>query len=73
MFIGHAAVALAAKPLLPRVNRWVSSRQLGSGVDAMHLPLDRLVEANPKIAGWVILFFSLFAAVDFAIPLIRRL
>ena len=35
-----------------RLNRWTSTRQLGKGVDTMHLTLDRWVWSFPRAAGW---------------------
>jgi hypothetical protein len=52
-------------------NQWVSSRQMARGGDDMHMNLDRLVEANPKPAGWVIGCTSA-AAVFFGIIMLVR-
>lgn len=35
-------------------NKWVSTRRIARSGDAMHLALDRLVEAHPAPAGWII-------------------
>lgn len=52
-------------------NRWISSRQALQGVDTMHLALDRLVEAFPKSAGFLILALSLAGCVASALLLLR--
>jgi hypothetical protein len=46
-----------------RVNRWVSTRRLAEGADKMRLPLDRMVEAYPRAAGWIIVIASSVAAL----------
>lgn len=58
VFFPRALSALEA-----RANRWISTRNLATGADAMHLPLDRLVEKFPRAAGWVIAAISLIAAI----------
>ncbi|MBC8006809.1 MAG: hypothetical protein H7X76_02040 [Prolixibacteraceae bacterium] len=50
--LGFFPRALAA--LESRTNRWVSSRQVGKGADAMHLPLDRWFESSPRTAGGIL-------------------
>jgi len=52
-------------------NRWVSSRQIARGGDDMHLNLDKLVEAHPKPAGWIIACTSA-AAVLFGFLMLAR-
>lgn len=52
-------------------NRWVSSRRVVRNWDDMHLTLDRLVEAHPMPAGWVIACTSA-AAVVYGIVLLAR-
>ncbi|MGB5080913.1 MAG: hypothetical protein WBO23_09235 [Burkholderiales bacterium] len=52
-------------------NQWVSSRKIARTGDDMHMPLDRLVEAHPKIAGWIIACTSV-AAVIFGIVMLVR-
>lgn len=52
-------------------NRWVSSRQMARGGDDMHMTLDRLVEAHPKPAGWIIACTSA-AAVLFGFLMLAR-
>jgi hypothetical protein len=52
-------------------NRWVSSRQALQGADAMHLALDRLVEAFPRSAGVLILALSLAGCAASALLLLR--
>jgi hypothetical protein len=44
----------ALRALEARVNRWYSPRQLGKGVDTMHLTLDKWVETFPRTAGWML-------------------
>ncbi|HEV8646924.1 MAG TPA: hypothetical protein VGR01_15300 [Burkholderiales bacterium] len=44
----------ALRALEARVNRWYSPRQLGKGVDTMHLTLDKWVETFPRSAGWML-------------------
>ena len=52
-------------------NRWVSSRQAVRSWDDMHMTLDRLVEAHPRPAGWVIACTSA-AAVIFGLIVLTR-
>ena len=52
-------------------NRWVSSRQIARGGDDMHMTLDRLVEARPKPAGWIIACTSAAAVVLGFLMLVR--
>ena len=52
-------------------NQWVSSRQLTRGGDEMRMTLDRLVEARPKPAGWIIACTSA-AAVIVALVMLAR-
>ena len=54
-----------------QANRWVSVGKLTLGADAMHLGLDKLVEAFPRTAGWVILVAALFVAANAAILWLR--
>lgn len=35
-------------------NRWVSMRRVTRGADDPHLTLDRLIEAHPASAGWIL-------------------
>ena len=44
----------AVRVLDARLNRWTSTRQLGKGVDTMHLTLDRWVGTFPRAAGWTL-------------------
>jgi hypothetical protein len=47
-----------------RMNRWVSTRHLlPPGGDQMRTPLDVLVEAYPRTAGWIIAVSSLAVAI----------
>ena len=52
-------------------NRWVSSRQVVRSWDDMHMTLDRLVEAHPRPAGWIIVSTSA-AAVIFGLIVLTR-
>jgi len=52
-------------------NQWVSSRQIARGGDDMRMTLDRLVEAHPKQAGWIIASTSAAAVIFGLIVLIR--
>ena len=52
-------------------NRWVSSRQIARGGDDMHLNLDKLVEAHPMPAGWIIACTSAAAVIFGIIMLVR--
>lgn len=52
-------------------NQWVSSRQMARGGDDMHLTLDRLVEAHPKPAGWIIGCTSAAAVIFGFLMLVR--
>jgi hypothetical protein len=57
-----------------RMNRWYSTRRLlHSGGESMKLPLDLLVEAYPRAAGWIIAAGSLVVAIAMAILVIARL
>ncbi len=52
-------------------NRWVSSRQIARGGDDMRMTLDRLVEAHPKHAGWIIACTSAAAVIAGLIMMAR--
>jgi hypothetical protein len=57
-----------------RMNRWYSTRQLlPSGGESMKFPLELLVEAYPRAAGWIIAAGSLVVAVAMGILLVARL
>ena len=57
-----------------RMNRWYSTSQLlPSGGESMKFPLDLLVEAYPRAAGWIIAAGSLVVAVAMGILLVARL
>ena len=57
-----------------RMNRWYSTRQLlPAGGETMKFPLDLLVEASPRAAGWIIAAASLVVAVAMGILLVARL
>ena len=47
-----------------RANHWYSTRPLELAGDAVHPPLDRVVEAFPRAAGLVILVLSVIAALS---------
>jgi hypothetical protein len=69
LFFPRALVAFEA-----RMNRWYSTRQLlPPGGESMKFPLDLLVEAYPRAAGWIIAAASLVVAVAMAILVIARL
>jgi hypothetical protein len=53
-------------------NRWVSSRRFVRNWDDMHLTLDRLVEAHPGPAGWIIACTSAAAVIYAVVMLVRR-
>jgi hypothetical protein len=53
-------------------NQWFSSRRALRGGDDMHLSLDRLVEAQPRLAGWILACTALGAAVYAATLLVAR-
>jgi hypothetical protein len=43
------------RALEARANHWYSPRQaFGGSPDAMHMTLDKWVEAHPRVAGWII-------------------
>jgi hypothetical protein len=82
LLVAGCAVSVATGVLLlffPRAwgrveavaNRWYSSRQLTSGGDDMHLPLDRMVGAFPRTAGGAILILSLASASACALLLFK--
>lgn len=50
-------------------NRWFSPRNILRGGDDMHLTLDRLVEAHPGPAGWILACTAL-GAVAYAVTLL---
>ncbi len=52
-------------------NRWVSSRRVVRNWDDMHMTLDRLVEAHPRPAGWVIALTSAAAVIYAVVTLLR--
>jgi hypothetical protein len=52
-------------------NQWVSSRQIARSGDEMRMTLDRLVEAHPKPAGWIIACTSAAAVIAGLIMLVR--
>lgn len=55
----------ALRALEARINRWVSTRHLLSPESGrMRTPLDLLVEAYPRAAGWVIAMSSLIVAAS---------
>jgi hypothetical protein len=49
-----------------QANRWVSVRHLTIGVDKMHLPLDRLARAFPRVTGSILLVTALYVAANAA-------
>jgi hypothetical protein len=52
-------------------NRWISSRRVVRNWDDMHMTLDRLVEAHPRPAGWVIACTSAAAVIYAIVTLLR--
>ena len=66
--LGFFPRALAA--LETRTNHWVSSRQIGKGADAMHLPLDRWFESAPRAAGGILAVAALILTIISAIVLL---
>lgn len=63
----------AWKALEARANAWVSTRQLVSGGDSMHLALDRWAERYPRHASLVIALLALIPGAAGAILLFGRL
>ena len=58
LFVPARLAALEA-----RLDRWYSTRQaLPAGGESMRYPLDTLVEASPRAAGWLIAAASLLVA-----------
>jgi hypothetical protein len=53
-------------------NRWISTRRLVRHADEAHLTLDRLVEAHPGPAGWILACTSLGAVIYAAVLLFAR-
>jgi hypothetical protein len=53
-------------------NRWVSTRQVARGADDQHLTLDRLVEAQPALSGWILACTALGAVIYAAALLVTR-
>ncbi|MDH3320864.1 MAG: hypothetical protein OEO84_14405 [Betaproteobacteria bacterium] len=53
-------------------NRWFSTRSVLRGGDDMHPTLDRLVEAHPAAAGWILACTALGAAAYAATLLLAR-
>jgi hypothetical protein len=54
-----------------RANRWYSTRQIATGGDDMHVPLDHLAGTYPRAAGGLILVLSLASAAATALLLFR--
>jgi len=55
-----------------RANRWYSTRSLEIAGDALHPPLDRIVEAFPRASGAVLVALSVVAAASCAMLLFSR-
>jgi hypothetical protein len=53
-------------------NRWISTRRIARRADEAHLGLDRLVEAHPGPAGWILACTSLGAAIYAVVLLSTR-
>lgn len=56
-----------------RLNLWLSTRHMTPGGDSMHMPLDLLVESHARLAGWLILGFSLLVAAAISFLAAARL
>jgi hypothetical protein len=54
-------------------NRWISPRRALRGGDDEHLTLDKLVEAHPGQAGWILACTALGAVIYAATLLVTRL
>jgi len=54
-------------------NRWISPRRALRGGDDEHLTLDKLVEAHPGQAGWILACTALGAAIYAGTLLVTRL
>ena len=50
--------------LAARADHWYSARQFDKDMDAMHLTLDRWVQASPRAAGWIIIVLGVFVVVN---------
>jgi hypothetical protein len=53
----------AVRAVEARLNRWTSTRQMGKGVDTMHLTLDRWVGSFPRTAGWTLALCAAFVLI----------
>ena len=62
----------AVRTVEARLNRWTSTRQLGKGVDTMHLALDRWVGSFPRAAGWTLALGSAFVLIASVIVWLGR-
>lgn len=61
------------KALEARMNKWYSTRNLlPPAGESMRFPLDTMVEASPRAAGWIIAGASLLVAAAMAILLAAR-
>lgn len=57
-----------------RLNKWYSTRNLlPSAGETMRFPLDMMVEASPRAAGWIIALASLIVAAAMAALLTARI
>lgn len=48
-------------------SRWISTRELSKGADAMHMTLDQWVAAHPKRAGWIIVVLAAIEVIDIGV------
>jgi hypothetical protein len=64
-FVPHLLAAVES-----RTNHWYSSRQIVTGADTMHLPLDRWFKASPRVAGWTLAVAALFLTVSSVLVLL---
>lgn len=69
LFFPHGLAALEA-----RMNKWYSTRHvLPPAGEAMRFPLEVIVEASPRAAGWTIAAASLVVAAAMAVLLAARI
>jgi len=82
LLLAGCAVAVAAGVMLlffprawraveDRANRWYSTRQIATGGDVMHVPLDRMAQTYPRVAGALILVLSLVSTAATTLQLFR--
>ena len=69
--LAWAVVAMAR--FEARMNRWHSARRLIAADEIARFPLEPLVEAHPRAAGWIIATASLLVTLAMAALLVTRL